>query len=170
MKACFEGTVLMGGFLALAAVVYYAISKLGDVLDHIDAYWGTEPAPRAGQSHLNIGAANLWAMRRGSQAVKEMKARHPDLYCTVSVGEESELLHALSAGDVDLVILPSRPDGGREVRQREIALQAQPFINEDGVTVTPIHPAAESQFVAWKEGDSRPFLVEYVETLCGREA
>ena len=37
MKAFVEGLVLLGGFLAVAAFCYYAVSKLGDFLDQNQA-------------------------------------------------------------------------------------------------------------------------------------
>ena len=104
MKAFVEGIVLLGGFLAVAAFCYYAVSKLGDFLDQNQADRDAAYDQWEEQGDLNIAAANPWAMQAGSQVLKDMKREHPNLHCTLSMGEEPELLHALGAGDVDIVL------------------------------------------------------------------
>lgn len=42
MEAFAEGLVLIGGVLVFGAFGYYAISKLGDFLEHNNAYMDTE--------------------------------------------------------------------------------------------------------------------------------
>ena len=170
MKAFVEGLVLLGGFLAVAAFYYYAVSKLGDFLDQNQADRDAAYDQWEEQGDLNIAAASPWAMQAGSQVLKDMKREHPNLHCTLSMGEEPELLHALGAGDVDIVILYSKAERNKAVRQRKVMLPAQPFINEDGVKITPIHPAMQSQFVAWNNQDRRPFILEFVQKLCGQGA
>ena len=170
MKAFVEGIVLFGGFLAFAAFGYYTISKLGDFLDQNQADREEEYIQPEEQGELNIAAASLCAMQVGSKVLKDMKKEHPNLHCTLSMGEEPELLYALGAGNVDIVILYSKAERNKAVRQRAVMLQAQPFINEDGVEITPIHPAMQSQFVAWNNRDRRPFILEFVQKLCGQGA
>lgn len=169
MKAFVEGFVLLGGFLAFAAFSYYAVSKLGDFLDQ-NRVNREEEYVQEEQGELNIAAASLCAMQVGSKVLKDMKKEHPNLHCTLSMGEEPELLHALDAGNVDIVILYSKAEQNKAVRQKAVMLQAQPFINEDGVEITPIHPSMQSQFVAWNNQDRRPFILEFVQKLCGQRA
>lgn len=170
MKAFVEGLVLIGGFLAFAAFGYYAISKLGDFLNQNQADGAGVYALQEEQGELNIAAESLCAMQVGSEVLKDMEKAHPNLHCTLSVGEERELLHALGAGNVDIVILYSKADRNKAIRQREVRLQAQPFRNENGVEITPIHPAMQSQFVVWNDQDCRPFILEFVQKLCGQGA
>lgn len=170
MNALVEELVLLGGFLAFAAFGYYAVSKLGDFLDQNQADQDAEYDQQEEQGELNIAAASPWAMHVGANVLKDMKKEHPYLHCTLSMGEEPELLHALGAGDVDIVILYSKAEQNKAVRQRKVTLPAQPFINEDGVKITPIHPAMQSQFVAWNNQDRRPFILEFVQKLCGQGA
>lgn len=170
MNALVEAVVLLGGFLAFAAFGYYAVSKLGDFLDQNQTDQDVEYDQLEEQGELNIAAASPWAMQVGVNVLKDMKKEHPYLHCTLSMGEEPELLHALGAGDVDIVILYSKAERNKAVRQREVTLPAQPFINEDGVKITPIHPAMQSQFVAWNNQDRRPFILEFVQKLCGQGA
>ena len=169
MKAFMEVLVLFGGFLAFAAFGYYAISKLEDFLNQNQVDRDKEHGQQEEQGELNIAAASLCAMQVGSKVLKDMKKEHPNLHCTLSMGEEPELLHALGAGNVDIVILYSKAERDKAVLQREVMLRAQPFINEDGVRITPIHPAMQSQFVAWNNQDRRPFIMEFVQKLCGQE-
>ena len=170
MKAFIEGLVLIGGFLAVAAFCYYGVSKLGDFLDQNRVDQEEAYDPQEEQGELNIAAASLCAIQVGSKVIKDMEKEHPNLHCTLSMGEEPELLHALDAGDVDIVILYSKAERSKTVRQREVMLSAQPFINEDGLKITPIHPAMQSQFVAWNNQDRRPFILEFVQKLCGQGA
>lgn len=170
MTAFVEGLVLMGGFLAFAAFGYYAISKLGDFLDQSRADGAEAYDPQPVQGELNIAAASLCAMQVGSKVLKDMEKEHPNLHCTLSVGEEPELMHALGTGNVDIVILYSKAGRNKAIRQREVRLQAQPFRNENGVEITPIHPAVQSQFVVWNHQDCRPFILEFVQKLCGQGA
>lgn len=100
--------------------------------------------------------------------LKDIKKQHPHLHCTVLMGEEPELLHALRAGNVDVVIIHSNVENNEEVRQRKVILQTQPFINEDGVKITSVHAAMQDQFVVWKNQDHRSFTMEFVERLCGQ--
>ena len=88
MKAFVEGIVLLGGFLAVAAFCYYAVSKLGDFLDQNQADRDAAYDQWEEQGDLNIAAANPWAMQAGSQVLKDMKREHPNLHCTLSMGEE----------------------------------------------------------------------------------
>ena len=168
MKAFADGFVLIGGFLAFAAFGYYAISKLEDFLKQIRVDGDYDQQEEQGE--LNIAAANLCAMQVGAIVLKDMKKEHPNLHCTLSVGEEPELLHALGAGNVDIVILYSKAARNKVVWQREVMLRAQPFINEDGMGIRPIQPVLQSQFVAWNHQDRRPFILEFVEKLCGQGA
>lgn len=170
MKAFIEGLVLLGGFLAVAAFCYYGVSKLGDFLDQNRVDQEEAYDLQEEQGELNIAAASLCAIQVGSKVLKDMEKEHPNLHCTLSMGEEPELLHALDAGDVDIVILYSKAERSKTVRQRKVMLSAQPFINEDGVKITPIHPAMQSQFVAWNNQDRRPFILEFVQKLCGQGA
>ena len=170
MKAFAEGLILLGGFLAFAVFGYYVVSRLGDFLDQNQADSEEEYDQQEEQEELNIAAASLCAMQVGSNVLKDMKEEHPNLHCTLSMGEESELLNALRAGNVDIVILYSKAERDKAVRQREIILRAQPFINEDGIKITPIHPARLHQFVAWNNHDRRPFVTEFVQKLCGQSA
>lgn len=170
MNAFVEGLVLIGGFLAVAAYGYYAISKLEDVLNHNSAYLEAEYDQKEQQDDLNIAAANLCTMQVGAQVLKDMKNQHPNLHCTFSMGEEPELLHALRTGNVDVVIMHSKAENDKAVRQQKVMLQAQSFTNEDGVTITPIDTTLQSQFVVRKNQDHRPFTTEFVQKLCGRGA
>lgn len=170
MKAFAEGLILLGGFLAFAAFGYYAVSRLGDFLDQNQADSQEEFDQQGEQGELNIAAASLCAVQAGSEVLKDMNEEHPNLHCTLFMGEESALLHALGAGNVDIVILYSKAGQNKAVRQREIILRAQPFINEDGVKITPIHPARLRQFVVWNNQDRRPFVAEFVQKLCGQSA
>ena len=77
MKAFVEGLVLLGGFLAVAAFCYYAVSKLGDFLDQNQADGDAAYDQWEEQGDLNIAAANPWAMQAGSQVLKDMKREHP---------------------------------------------------------------------------------------------
>ena len=156
--------------MAFAVYGYYAISRLGDFLDQKQADGEEGFVLQEEQGELNIAAASLCAMQMGSKVLKDMQREHPNLHCTLSMGEEPELLHALGEGDVDIVILYTRAGWNKAVRQREVMLRAQSFINEDGVKITPIHPAIQSQFVAWKNQDRRPFIMEFVQKLCGQGA
>lgn len=170
MNALVKELVLLGGWLAFAAFGYYAVSRLGDFLDQNQAEREAAYDPLEEQGDLNIAAASPWAMQAGSQVLKDMQREHPHLHCTLSMGEEPELLDALGAGDVDIVILYSKAAQNRGVRQRKVILPARPFINEDGVKITPIHPAMQSQFVAWNNQDRRPVILEFVQKLCGQSA
>ena len=170
MKAFIEELVLLGGFLAVAAFCYYGVSKLGNFLDQNRVDREKAYDPQEEQGDLNIAAASPWAMQVGAKVLKDMKKEHPQLHYTLSMGEEPELLHALGTGDVDIIILYSKAGRNKAVRQREVILPAQPFINEDGVKITPIHPAMQSQFVAWSNQDRRPFILEFVQKLCGQGA
>lgn len=170
MKAFVEGLILIGGFLAFSAFAYYAISKLGDFLDQSRTDREEAYDPQEEQGELNIAAASLCAMQVGSKVLKDMEKEHPNLHCTLSVGEEPELMHALGAGNVDIVILYSKAHRNKAIRQREVLLQARPFRNENGVEITPIHPAMQSQFVVWNHQDCRPFILEFVQKLCGQGA
>lgn len=163
-----EALVLVGGFLAFAALGYYAISKLGDFLDNNQVYIDAEYNQQEKQDCLNIATADVWSMQIGFKVLKDIKKQHPHLHCTVLMGEEPELLHALRAGNVDVVIIHSNVENNEEVRQRKVILQTQPFINEDGVKITSVHAAMQDQFVVWKNQDHRSFTMEFVERLCGQ--
>lgn len=170
MNALVKELVLLGGWLAFAAFGYYAVSQLGDFLEQCQAEGEAAYDLPEEQGDLNIAAASPWAMQAGSQVLKAMQREHPYLHCTLSMGEEPELLDALGTGDVDIVILYSKAAQHKGVRQRKITLPARPFVNEDGVKITPIHSATQSQFVAWNNRDRRPVILEFVEKLCGQGA
>ena len=92
MNALVKELVLLGGWLAFAAFGYYAVSRLGEFLDRSQAGAETAYEPPEEQGDLNIAAASPWAMQAGSQVLKAMQREHPYLHCTLSMGEEPELL------------------------------------------------------------------------------
>ena len=92
MNALVKELVLLGGWLAFAAFGYYAVSRLGDFLDQCQAEGEAAYDLPEEQGDLNIAAASPWAMQAGSQVLKAMQREHPYLHCTLSMGEEPELL------------------------------------------------------------------------------
>lgn len=169
MTALVEGLVLVGGFLAFAAFGYYAISKLGDFLDNNRAYIDADYAQPNEQEDLNIAATSFWAIQAGVNVLKDMKTRHPDLRCTFSLGEETELLHALDNGNVDIVIMPAKVENNKTIQQRKVIVQVQPFVNEDGITIVPASTDIQHQVIAWENQSCNPFVKEFVEMFCRRE-
>ena len=71
-----EALVLVGGFLAFAALGYYAISKLGDFLDNNQVYIDAEYNQQEKQDCLNIATADVWSMQIGSKVLKDIKKQH----------------------------------------------------------------------------------------------
>ena len=98
MNALVKELVLLGGWLAFAAFGYYAVSRLGDFLEQCQAEGEAAYDLPEEQGDLNIAAASPWAMQAGSQVLKAMQREHPYLHCTLSMGEEPELLDALGCG------------------------------------------------------------------------
>ena len=66
-----------------------------------------------------------------SAALKELSSQHPDLHCTLVLGEEQELTGALACGSVDLALV-SDHTAMSSVQYRDITLQPQSVDILDG--------------------------------------
>ena len=136
-----EGLVLLGGFLGFGLFGYYVVSRLDTFLEALRA--GQVPDRREERYHLNVATSSPCAVPVVLGTLRDMEERYPHLRCTLSVGEENELLQALSAGTVDIVIVSAEAVHDDSVRQRGFAIRPQPFVAAEGeVMIQPVDTEA----------------------------
>ena len=103
-----------------------------------------------------------------SAALKELSSQHPDLHCTLVLGEEQELTGALACGSVDLALV-SDHTAMSSVQYRDITLQPQSVDILDGtVEVSVLDQSSVHQRLLWHNGESRPYILKLIHLLCGQ--
>ena len=159
-----EVLVLLCGFAAIFVCGYVLMSKLDDWLA---APQNKEEHPGAG-THVRVATSRLDFVPVVSAALKELSSQHPDLHCTLVLGEEQELTGALACGSVDLALV-SDHTAMSSVQYRDITLQPQSVDILDGtVEVSVLDQSSVHQRLLWHNGESRPYILKLIHLLCGQ--
>lgn len=160
-----KGLVVLGCFAVFAALGYYIMSKLDRFLDEVRQNNGArERAPS-----LTIATSCLSAIPSVSNALKDIRSRHPNARCSLSVGEEEEVIHSFDAGEADVVIVSAGAECSTPAQWEYITLSGQSFLLEGGaVEVRSATECSQQQKILWKKGARHSLAPEFIHQLLGQ--
>lgn len=160
-----EAFVLLGGFAAVAVFGYFLMSKLDNWLATLQ---NSENDPDV-ISEIRIATSQLDSVPSVSAILKELSCQYPELHSTLVLGQEQELTNAFARGSVDLVIVSVHTTISL-ARRQNIALPTQPVDIADGtVELRMLEQDSTHQQLLWKNGESRPYMLELIHRLCGQQ-
>lgn len=158
--------ILLGGFAAMAVFGYFIMSGLDNFLNAVQK----ESAGQDERLRLRIATASLDAMPAVSRILKELRERYPSARCSISFGQESEVIRAVDTGVADVAILPAEAADNIQAQWMCISLDRQPFSLDDGtVEIRSIQERPQLQKILWKNADPHFLLSEFIQQLCGQQ-
>ena len=158
-----EDLVLLGSFAAIVAFGYYIVSKL-------DLFMGKtlgEDEMRKERPCFHVVTSSLDAVPSVSTALRDISDRHPDVQCSVSVGQEQEVIESFDAGNADVAIVSADAKSRALAQWKCVALSPKPFLVDDGMVAVKFYDnTPQYQKVLWKKDNPRALTLEFVQQLC----
>lgn len=160
-----EEFILLGGFAAIAVFGYYIMSRLDDFLNAVQK----ETERQEETPYLSIATSSLGAVPEVLHILEEISRRYPEVRCSISIGQEEEVVQALQAGSADVAVLPAEAASGIQAQWECISLDPQPlFLDHGMVEMKPIQKAPQLQKILWKNDHAHFWVSEFLYRLCGQ--
>ncbi len=160
-----EEFILLGGFAAIAVFGYYIMSRLDDFLNAVQK----ETERQEETPYLSIATSSLDAVPEVLHILEEISHRYPEVRCSISIGQEEEVVQALQAGSADVAVLPAEAASGIQAQWECISLDPQPlFLDHGMVEMKPIQKAPQLQKILWKNDHAHFWVSEFLYRLCGQ--
>ena len=161
-----EAFILLGGFAAMVVFGYCIMSRLDNFLKAVQQ----ENERRDEASCLHIATSSLDAVPEILRILKDMSGRYPDARCSISFGQESEVIQAVDTGAADAAILPADAASGIQAQWKCFALNRQPFsIGGGTVEIRSLQGSPRFQKILWKNTDPHALVSEFIQQLCGQQ-
>lgn len=156
--------ILLGGFAAIAVFGYYIMSRLDDFLNAVQK----ENERQDETSYFNVATSSLDAVPEVLRILEDINGRYPDVRCSVSIGQEEEVVRALHTGSADVAVLPAEAMSDVQTQWECISLNPQSLFLDGGmVEMKSIQKSPHPQKILWK--NNAHFLVsEFLYQLCGQ--
>ena len=164
-----EDLVLLGGFAAIAVLGYYSMARLDRFLDKVRQ----ENEEQEQTTCLNIATSCFSAIPAVSDILKDINHLYPSVHCSLSVGQEQEVIKSFDSGDADVAIISADSETeSRTLAQWEwITLDPQSFSIDNGIVeVNTVEEGSQHQKVLWKSCDNASMVIHFVHRLCGQQA
>lgn len=100
--------MLLGGLAAIAVFGYYIMSRLDGFLHAVQRETERQEEP----PYLSIATSSLDAVPEVLHILEEISRRYPEVRCSISIGQEEEVVQALDAGRADVAVLPAGAASG----------------------------------------------------------
>ena len=157
--------ILLGGFAAIAVFGYYIMSRLDDFLNAVQK----EIEQQEETPYLSIATSSLDAVPEVLHILEEISRRYPEVRCSISVGQEAEVVQALDAGSADVAVLPAEAASGIQAQWECISLDPQPlFLDHGMVEMKSIQKDPQLQKILWKSSNAHFLVSEFLTQLCGQ--
>lgn len=161
-----ESVALLGIFIGIAILGYFFVGKVDKLLNCIQE----DNEKRKQTYHLRIAASDFYAAYSISNILSDIQEEYPHLQCTLSVGQDDELLECFDKHKADVIVVSSDIEYP-EHPYKQITLEAHPVqINGQGVTLTPLTAGVQQRKVFWQNSKSHPLVSEFVKQLCQTQA
>ncbi len=156
-----ESVTLLGVFIAIAIIGYLFTGKVDKFLSYIQ-----EDNEKQKQIYnLRIAASDFCVAYSISDVLSDMRKEYPDLYCTLSVGKEDELLQFFENNKADVIIVSSDIEYP-EYPFKNISIEVHPFkLDEQTVILTPLTTGIQKRKIFWQNSKSQPLVLELVKHL-----
>ncbi|MDB5579049.1 MAG: hypothetical protein JWR80_4225 [Bradyrhizobium sp.] len=133
------------------------LGRARQIIEDIDALGRDSTAFARGHvGTLRIAFSTTLAAGDLSAAIKGYAARYPDIEIRATEGTRTALLHALSAGRVDLAVLPGQSDA-RDIRSQ--CFWSEPL----SIAIAPDNPLAAREKLYWTDLRDCSFLVSQTD-------
>lgn len=137
-----KALLLLGGLAAIAAFGYYIMSRLDGFLNAVEKETERQEEP----AYLSVALSSLDAVPEALHILEEISRRYPEVRCSLSIGQEEEVVQALNTGRADVEVLPAGAAGDIQMRWECISLKPQPlFLDHGMVEMKPIQKAPQPQ-------------------------
>lgn len=157
-----ESVALLGVFIIIAVSGYFFMGKVDEFLNCIQD--NTEK--RKQTCCLRIAASDFYTAYSISNVLSDMQEEYPDLQCTLSVGQDNELLQCFDKNQADVIIVSSDIEYPRHPC-KHIFLEAHPYkSNEQNVILTPLTTGTQQRKIFWQNSKSHSLVQEFVRQLC----
>ncbi len=157
-----EDAVLLGVFAAIAVFGYFVMVRLDSFLDKAH-----DAGHARGKSRrLNIATSCPNAVPAIRNAAKDTLERFPDIQCSISLGQEREVLRAVGAGDADVAIVSAEAESRGLSESEPLALAAQSFFMDDGaVEIKAVEEGPRCQKALWRAGGEHALALQFIRQL-----
>lgn len=157
--------ILLGGLAAIAVFGYYIMSRLDGFLNAVEKETERQEEP----AYLSIATSSLDAVPEVLHILEEISRRYPQVRCSVSVGQEEEVVQALDAGRADVAVLPAGAASDIQAQWECISLNPHPlFLDHGMVEMKPMQEAPQPQKILWKNSHAHFWVSEFLCRLCGQ--
>lgn len=157
-----EDAVLLGIFAAVVVFGYFVMVRLDSFLDKVH----NADIARQKNDRLNIATSCPNAVTAIRNAVKDTYERFPDMQCSISLGQEREVLRAVDAGDADVAIVSAEAESGNLSEGRPIVLALQPLFLDDGsVEIKAVGKGPRCQKVLWRAAGDHASARQFIQQL-----
>ncbi len=159
-----EALVLLGGFAAVAAAGYFIMAKIDCFLERVRR----QNAERENMLPLHVATSCLHAIPSAAEILNDMGARYPNVQCSLSFGQEREVIRAFDAGDADVAIVSAQAESGLPARWECVTVNPRSvFMAYSGLPVKTLDQTPRHEKILWKH-QAAPFLTaEFVQRFCG---
>lgn len=156
--------ILLGTFAAIAVFGYYIMSRLDDFLNAVQR----EHERQDETPHLSIATSNLDTVPEVLRILKDISGRYPEVQCSVSIGQEEEVVQAFHTGSADIAVLPAEAASDLQAQWECISLSPQSlFLDDEMVEMKSIQKAPQLQKILWKNS-TQLGVSEFLSQLCGQ--
>lgn len=160
-----KALILLGGLAAIAAFGYYIMSRLDGFLNAVEKETERQEEP----AYLSVALSSLDAVPEVLHILEEISRRYPQVRCSISIGQEEEVVQALDAGRADVAVLPVGAAGDIQAQWECISLNPHPlFLDHGMVEMKPMQEAPQPQKILWKNSPSHFWVSEFLCRLCGQ--
>lgn len=157
--------ILLGGFAAIAVFGYYIMSRLDGFLNAVQK----EAEPQEETPYLSIAISSLGAVPEVLHILEEISLRYPEVRCSISIGQEEDVVRALDAGSADVAVLPAEAASSIQAQWECISLNPQSlFLDHGMVEMKPMQKAPQLQKTLWKNDHAQLWVSEFLSQLCGQ--
>lgn len=157
--------ILLGGLAAIAVFGYYIMSRLDGFLHAVQKETERQEEP----PYLSIATSSLDAVPEVLHILEEISRRYPEVRCSISIGQEEEVVQALQAGSADVAVLPAGAASGIQAQWECVSLDPHPlFLDHGMVEMKPMQKAPQLQKILWKNDHADFWVSEFLYRLCGQ--
>lgn len=157
--------ILLSGFAAIAVFGYYIMSRLDGFLNAVQK----EAEPQEETPYLSIAISSLGAVPEVLHILEEISLRYPEVRCSISIGQEEDVVRALDAGSADVAVLPAEAASSIQAQWECISLNPQSlFLDHGMVEMKPMQKAPQLQKILWKNDHAQLWVSEFLSQLCGQ--
>lgn len=162
-----EDAALLGVLVIIALLGFYIMMRLDRFLDKLQA----EADGQDQKASFRIATSCLNAIPAISNALQDFRRQYPDIPCTISVGQERDVIESFNRGEADVAIVDAKSDVEHETQAKWscYTLNPQPFCMEaEKIELEILGHNPVIQKVLWQGYSGQSLAVNFMHHLCGQ--